>query len=118
MTLYFYSRLLLYLLAFFIPVIHPAVTVPYDRAGWLLWFVLVPGQMLIAYHMAPPRFRPRTWLLSALGLIAATAAAGTALLSLQSLVFLGVGAASFLLTALIFPVMTGVTVIFGAEEEL
>ena len=61
----FFSRLALYLLVAALPALHPAVSVPYDRVGITAWFVLLPVEMLIAFYLAPPRTRTRTWLLLA-----------------------------------------------------
>ena len=65
MTILFYVRLALYLLGFAVPVFHPAINVPYDSLGWWLWFVLIPGEMLIAFHLSPPRVHRRIQLISA-----------------------------------------------------
>jgi len=97
----FFSRLALYLLVAALPALHPAVTVPYDRVGITAWFVLLPVEMLIAYFLAPPRTRTRTWLL----LACAPPALFVLLLAgleLASLAYLAAAAAAFLLTALVF----------------
>jgi hypothetical protein len=97
----FFSRLALYLLVTALPALHPAVTVPYDRVGLTAWFVLLPVEMLIAFYLAPPRVRTRTWLL----LAAAPAALFVLLLAgleLATLMYLGAAAAVFLLTVLVF----------------
>ncbi len=97
----FFSRLGLYLLVAALPALHPAVTVPYDRVGLTAWFVLLPVEMLIAFYLAPPRARTRTWLL----LAAAPAALFVLLLAgleLSTLMYLGAAAAAFLLTVLVF----------------
>jgi transglutaminase-like putative cysteine protease len=100
----FFSRLVLYLLAFLMPVIHPSIAVPYDAVGWCVWFFLLPAEMVAAYFAAPPRLKPGQWLLAGLAVL------GAALLfvfvktgfSEMLLLALGVGVASFLLTAIIF----------------
>jgi hypothetical protein len=97
----FFSRLALYLLVVALPALHPAVTVPYDRVGLTAWFVLLPVEMLVAFYLAPPRVRTRTWLL----LAAAPAALFVLLLAgveLATLMYLGAALAAFLLTALVF----------------
>ena len=123
MHLLFLTRLLVYATAVAMPLLHPAVVVPYDRAGYLVWFALVPLEMLLAYalrHAAtgsavpPARSRAaqyaarfRLWLrparlLAAAGLaIAAAIAFGTGLDSAAWLVA-AAGAGAFLLTLLIF----------------
>ena len=123
MHLLFLTRLLVYAMAVAMPLLHPAVTVPYDRAGYLVWFALVPLEMLLAYALrhaatgaAPPAGRgpaarlaagARRWLqpprlLAAAGLaIVAAIAFGTGLDSAAWLVA-AAGAGAFLLTLLIF----------------
>ncbi|MEW5814172.1 MAG: transglutaminase domain-containing protein [Spirochaetota bacterium] len=100
MTLFF-SRLFLYLIAFLIPVFHPAIVVPYDLNGWWLWFVLVPGEMIIAFFLSPPKFKLKVWILAAvffLGLsILVMSFAGS-----LSFVFIAAGVFAFMLTAVIF----------------
>jgi transglutaminase-like putative cysteine protease len=97
----FFSRLGLYLLVAALPALHPAVSVPYDRVGLTAWFVLLPVEMLIAFYLAPPRARARTWLL----LAAAPPALFVLLLAgleLATLAYVGAAAAAFLLTVLVF----------------
>ena len=123
MHLLFLTRLLVYTMAVAMPLAHPAVTVPYDRAGYLVWFALVPLEMLLAYalrHAAtgttapagrgwPARLAARaqgwlrpTRLLAAAGLaIVAAIAFGTGLDSAAWLVA-AAGAGAFILTLLIF----------------
>ena len=99
--LLFISRLVLYLIAVALPAVHPAVVVPYDRLGWVLWFAVIPLEILIAWFLAPPRFKLPHWLLAA----AAPIALGVVLftgLSPQALQLLLAGAAAFTLTALVF----------------
>ena len=95
----FYTRLFLYLLAFTIPVIHPAVVVPYDRFGWWLWFAVLPAEMLIAFYGL--RLGTRAWLVLGAIPIAATVIFISGF-SPFSLAFLGVGVAAFIVTAAIF----------------
>ena len=105
------------------PLVHPAVTVPYDRAGYLVWFALVPLEMLLAYALrfaatgtTAPAARGRaarlvagvrhwlrpTRLLIAAGLaIVAAIGFGTGFDSAAWLVA-AAGAGAFLLTLLIF----------------
>lgn len=58
----FITRLILYLTAVSIPALHPAVVVGYELQGILVWFILVPLEMIIAYAFAPPRMRLSAWL--------------------------------------------------------
>ncbi len=97
----FYTRLFLYLFVFAIPIFHPAVVVPYDRMGWWLWFALLPGEMLIAFYLRPPRLTLRSWAVIAALPILATIVFISGF-SLFSLTYLGVGVAAFLVTAAIF----------------
>ncbi len=97
----FFSRLALYLLVAALPALHPAVTVPYDRVGFTAWFVLLPAEMLIAFYLAPPRLRTRSWLLLA-AVPPALFVLLLAGLELATLAYVGAAAAVFLLTVLIF----------------
>ena len=78
----------LYLAAFLLPALHPAVAIPYDSAGWWLWFAFVPLQMHLAFFLTPPRVNWKTWIGAALGLM---------LVSL--LIFTGFNRAAFLFVA-------------------
>lgn len=100
MHILFFSRLVLYLIALCIPVFHPSIVVPYDLNGWILWFVLIPGEMVIARYAVPPRVKPGFTAVAGLALIGAAliiTAGGSLMLPL-----LGGGVAAFLLTLLIF----------------
>ena len=123
MHLLFLTRLLVYALAVALPLVHPAVVVPYDRTGYLVWFALVPLEMLLAYSLrhaatgttailrrgrgARLAARAQRWLrpthlLAAAGLaVVAVIAFGTGFDSAAWLVA-GAGAGAFLLTLLIF----------------
>lgn len=101
MTLLFGTRLLVYLVAIAIPIVHPAVTISYDRVGWVTWFALVPLEMALAAFLKPPRMRLPYWLAAAIGLAVVAAVAGPGL-DTTSLTVIGVGLAAFVLTALIF----------------
>lgn len=90
MTLLFATRLLVYLAAIAIPIVHPAVTISYDRVGWVTWFALVPLEMTLAAFLKPPRMRLPYWLAAALGLAVVAAVAGPGL-DRTSLTVIGVG---------------------------
>ena len=62
----FFTRLALYLITFSLPILHPAIVVPYDRVGLIFVFLLIPAEMLIAFYLSPPRVRIRTWFLAAI----------------------------------------------------
>ncbi|UCF99952.1 MAG: hypothetical protein JSV89_10545 [Spirochaetaceae bacterium] len=97
----FFTRLGLYLITFALPILHPAIVVPYDRVGLIFWFLLIPAEMAIAFYLSPPRFRIRTWLLAAgipIGLFVLFIAG----FELSTLLY-GLGAvAAFILTSLVF----------------
>ncbi len=101
MILLFFTRLALYYLAVLIPIIHPAIVVPYDVSGWWLWFFLVPGEMGIAYFLRPPRFNRKVQLYTALVFLVITTL-GVAGISPGSLTFLLAGSVAFVLTLLVF----------------
>ena len=90
MTLLFATRLLVYLVAIAIPIVHPAVTISYDRVGWVTWFALVPLEMALAAFLKPPRLRFSYWLAAALGLAVVAAVAGPGL-DTTSLTVIGIG---------------------------
>jgi transglutaminase-like putative cysteine protease len=97
----FYTRLALYLITFSLPILHPAIVVPYDRVGLLFAFLLIPGQMFIAFYFSPPRFSIRTWLLAAIipiGLFVIFIGG----FELSTLLYALVALAVFVLTALVF----------------
>ena len=123
MHLLFLTRLLVYAMAVAMPLVHPAVVVPYDRAGYLVWFALVPLEMLLAYALryaatgttAPAArgraarlvagvrrwLRPTRLLAAAGAAIVAAIAFGTGFDSAAWLVA-AAGAGAFMLTLLIF----------------
>lgn len=101
MILLFATRLLVYLAAVAIPIVHPAVTVSYDRVGWVTWFALVPLEMALAAFLQPPRLRFPYWVGAAAGLAALAALAGPGL-NTTGLSVIGVGLAAFALTAVVF----------------
>ena len=97
----FFTRLALYLITFALPILHPAIVVPYDRVGLIFAFLLVPAEMLIAFYLSPPRFRIRTWLLAGIvpiGLFVLFVSG----FELSSLLFAPAAVAVFVLTTLIF----------------
>ncbi len=101
MTLLFATRLLVYLVAIAIPIVHPAVTISYDRVGWVTWFALVPLEMALAAFLKPPRLRLSYWLAAALGLAVVAAVAGPGV-DTSSLTVIGIGLLAFVLTAMVF----------------
>jgi hypothetical protein len=115
MHVLFYTRLFLYLLALSIPMFHPAIVVPYDTVGTLVWFLLMPGEMFIAYYLGPPRFSLKVWLGSALALVAAFMLLFAPFDS-YALLAVAVGIGSFLLTALIFRIGQRAESVFFIEQ--
>lgn len=69
MRLLFFTRLALYFLAASVPVFHPAVAVSYDNVASWAWLILLPGEMIIAFFLKPPRFSFRTGLLMGIGFL-------------------------------------------------
>ena len=114
MTLLFATRLLVYLAAVAIPIVHPAVTVSYDRVGWVTWFALVPLEMALAAFLQPPRLRFLHWAAAAVGLAALAALAGPGL-NVTGLPVIGVGLAAFALTAVVFHGREHGHLVAGAE---
>lgn len=96
----FITRLGLYVLAMLLPLLHPAVIVPYDWSGWWMWFFLVPGEMFIAFFMIPPRVKWRGTLIFAGGLLVLSVIAAG--ISGPPLAILAAGGVSFVLTLAIF----------------
>ena len=97
----FFSRLALYLITFALPILHPAIVVPYDRVGLIFTFLLIPAEMFIAFYLCPPRFRIRTWLLAAvtpIGIFVLVIAG----LELSTLLYALGAVAAFVLTTLVF----------------
>lgn len=101
MTLLFATRLIVYLVAIAIPIVHPGVAISYDRVGWVTWFALIPAEMALAAFLQPPRMKLSHWLLSAVGLSLLAALFGPGL-DLFSLSVIGIGLAAFVLTAIVF----------------
>lgn len=101
MQMLFYTRLVLYVLTLAVPVIHPAIVVPYDSISFWMWFVLVPAEMFAAFYLFPPKVRKRTAFLSAAAplVLSVVAIAG---FGVESLFYLLVGAAAYVLTVLVF----------------
>lgn len=101
MLLLFYLRLLIYLVAVFVPVFHPAVVVSYDSTIRWLWFLLVPAQMHLAFYLAPPRFKARLGIGASVGVIVVSLAVLTGING-PVFLFVGIQAAAFATTALVF----------------
>ena len=101
MQILFFTRLVLYILAFIFPAIHPSVAVPYDQTGLWMWFFLVPGEMFIGFYLGPPRLRVLPWFLTAAGFLIITTfvISGFSSYTLYSII---AGSTVFLLTVFIF----------------
>ncbi|TVQ39136.1 MAG: hypothetical protein EA384_07685 [Spirochaetaceae bacterium] len=115
MTLLFWSRLLLYIIAFGAPALHPAVVISYDVRTAFIWFVLVPLEMAIAYFLAPPRLRPGRWLGIALIALLVSAAVVSGFDSSFWIAMAG-GAAGFMLTVAVFHIGARVRWVFALEQ--
>jgi transglutaminase-like putative cysteine protease len=97
----FHARLVLYLVAVSVPVFHPAIVVPYDIPGWYLWFFCVPAQMVLAFHCRLHGFR--TWTnIMLFGIPPAVSILVGMLYGVSFFPLLGIGAAAFLSTFIIF----------------
>jgi transglutaminase-like putative cysteine protease len=97
----FFTRLALYLITLALPILHPAIVVPYDRVGLIFAFVVIPAQMFIAFFLSPPRFRLHTWLLSA-GAPIVLFVLFIAGFELSTVLYILAAVAVFLLTTLVF----------------
>ena len=96
----FYIRLAIYLVAYLLPVFHPAIVVSYDSATVWLWFLLVPLQMHLAFF---GQGRLRFGIL--LGISAAVALISVAIIpgfDLLGWLFAYVQIGAFLLTYILF----------------
>ncbi|MDR3161739.1 MAG: transglutaminase domain-containing protein [Spirochaetaceae bacterium] len=100
-TALFVCRLLLYLGVFSLPLIHPGISVAYDRGGMILWFFVLPLEALIAFFLGPSRLKTPYRLALAGGVLLGGAFFGAGF-SPDALPFLGIGALGFLLTAALF----------------
>ncbi len=110
----FITRLILYLTAVSIPALHPAVVVGYELQGILIWFVLVPLEMIIAYAMAPPRMRLPAWL----GLGAAPVLLAALIIGIDASPTTAVtaGTLAFALTAALFHLGPRMRFLFAVEQ--
>ena len=100
LTLLFILRLFFYLSVAALVLLHPGITVSYDRTGLVLWFLIVPLQALIAFLPSP---RGRLWvkfLLSFIPLFLISVLAGGFSLTAMPLFFAGL--VSFFITLLLF----------------
>ncbi len=97
----FFTRLALYLITLSLPILHPAIVVPYDRVGLIFAFLLVPAEMLICFYLSAPRFRIRTWLLAAVVPIVLFVLFISGF-QLSTLLYALAAVAVFVLTALVF----------------
>ena len=110
----FLSRLTLYLIAIAVPVFHPAVVVGYETHSALIWFGLVPLEMIIAYAFGPPVLRLRTWLLAA---TLPVAAAGILVgIDASPWIAVSAGTLAFVLTAALFQLGPRVRALFAVEQ--
>jgi hypothetical protein len=53
----FILRLFLYLSVAFLPIIHPGISVSYDRVGLILCFLIIPFEAIVAFLPVPHRGR-------------------------------------------------------------
>ena len=114
MTLLFASRLAVYLIAILVPVFHPAVVVGYVQTSLLIWFLLVPLEMVIAYVLSPPRLSLRMWLLAAAVPVAIVAVVIG--IDANPLPAIAAGLLAFSLTAILFHVGPRLRPLFIVEQ--
>lgn len=100
MTRLFFARLAIYFCAVSIPVIHPAIVVPYDFSSWWLFFFLIPGEMCIAYFISPPKIRRKTGIIIAVLFLIFTSIIGTGISS-RFFIYLLAGAGAYIFTLLV-----------------
>ncbi len=96
----FFSRMMLYLVAVSVPVFHPGVVVGYNAGAAMIWFALVPLQMLTACFAAPPRLRFGVWI--TLGMLPVVVTGVFIGLHASPILPVSVGLAAFFLTAALF----------------
>jgi transglutaminase-like putative cysteine protease len=113
-TLLFISRMAVYLIAILVPVFHPAVVVGYVQTSLLIWFLLVPLEMVIAYVLSPPRLSLRMWLLVGAAPIAIVATVIG--IDANPLPAILAGLLSFSLTAILFHVGPRLRPLFIVEQ--
>jgi hypothetical protein len=96
----FCTRLLLYFAVFSLPLIHPGISIAYDRSGFILWFCIVPLEAFIAFLPAARlKMKARLILAGAVLLAGCFFATG---LNPGALSGAGIGGLSFTLTFLLF----------------
>ncbi|MDR1317025.1 MAG: transglutaminase domain-containing protein [Spirochaetales bacterium] len=99
-ALLFSTRLFLYFAVFSLPLIHPGISVAYDRSGVILWFCVVPLEALIAF--VPLRgLKIRGRLICAAAVLFGGCLAGAGL-NPAALPGAGIGCLSFALSFLLF----------------
>jgi hypothetical protein len=72
----FALRLFFYLGTALLPVLHPGISVSYDRAGLVLWFIIIPYEALIAFLPVPKGKGFRTLVFAVLPLFLLSVYAG------------------------------------------
>jgi transglutaminase-like putative cysteine protease len=104
--LLFSLRLFFYASVVILPILHPGITVSYDRIGIIQWFVIVPFEALAAFIPAPSKpggiggRSVSKIIIALLPLLIFSVWAGG--LGLEALVSFGVGFLAFALTLLLF----------------
>ncbi|MCL2139826.1 MAG: hypothetical protein FWH41_09910, partial [Treponema sp.] len=96
----FVIKIGLYLSTASLVIFHPGIAVPFDRTGILLWFVIIPLEMIVAFLPAPAG-KMRWKLLIALGLMLIVLAVNGGL-GYETLLIMGAGVISFILNYLLF----------------
>jgi len=101
LTSLFFARLVVFFTVIILPLFHPAIVVPYDIVGWIFWFIIVPGEMFLAFFLAPPRITFRSWLLAAITFSGLFSVFITGI-SISALLYTAGGLLAFFSTVLLF----------------
>ncbi|MBN1798718.1 MAG: hypothetical protein JW822_09075 [Spirochaetales bacterium] len=101
LTSLFFARLLVFFAVIILPLFHPAIVVPYDLVGWIFWFIIVPGEMFLAFFLAPPRITFRGWILAAVTFSGLFSVFLTGI-SISALLYTAGGLLAFFSTVLLF----------------
>ena len=98
----FFTRIFLYYTAAILPVFHPALAVAYDNLTRMVWLVIVPAQMLLAYGFPPRRVPSLIHFPLAVGISSLLVLVSGESSPASLLVGGGAGAVSWILTRAIF----------------
>ena len=97
----FWLRIMIYYLTFLLPLFHPACVVSYDIYTLWLYFILIPGEMVIAFYLSPPVLSLKHWLYFAGSIILITVVFISGI-SMETIKIVFFALFSFLITVLLF----------------